>query len=206
MRWIFRNFLKGCLVLVPVAVTAYVVWRLIAWVASLFPEDLGPVGISIGVGVAGVVIVLVGWLGSNVVGRSVLGFFDRLIVRVPVVKLVYTFVRDLLQALFGESRSFDRPVVVALGEGASASRVFGFMTREDLSEFGVEDLVAVYLPQSLNFAGNLVLVPRARVQHLDTDQGRLLSFVASAGMMKGGGTAGPVSEPAEGQAASRPDA
>jgi len=69
------------------------------------------------------------------------------------VKLIYTSLRDFMAALVGERRSFDRPVLVSLDEHDQLKAV-GFITREDLALLGLRDHVAVYMPQSINFAVN----------------------------------------------------
>ena len=61
-------------------------------------------------------------------------------------------------------------------------RVFGFLTRDDFEEPHLAGMVAVYLPQSYNFAGNLVVVPRERVQRLDVAGSEFLAFVVSGGI------------------------
>ena len=81
----------------------------------------------------------------------------------------------------GEKKSFDKPVIVALGKGIEA-RLIGFVTREDLGLLGLTDDVAVYFPQSYNFAGNLVVVPRESVTPLEADSADVMAFLVSAGV------------------------
>src|SRR5229473_461984 len=78
---------------------------------------------------------------------------------VPVGKLVYTSIRDLLGAFVGQKKRFDRPVAVTIVPGSRA-RMLGFVTRDRLEALGMKDEVAVYFPQSYNFAGYLAVVPR----------------------------------------------
>jgi uncharacterized membrane protein len=125
-------------------------------------------------------ITLIGALASSVVGRSAFGFVERLLQSVPLVKLLYASLRDFLAALVGERRSFDQPVVVTLAEGGA--KAFGFVTMDDLEAYGLPGYVAVYFPQSINFAGHLLLFPRERVEALDVDNARFMAFVVSGGV------------------------
>jgi uncharacterized membrane protein len=72
-------------------------------------------------------------------------------------------------------------VLVQLSADAGI-RVVGFITREDLSMLGLKDDVAVYLPQSYNFAGNLLIVPRDRVTPIDARPSQVTTFIVSGGV------------------------
>ena len=61
-------------------------------------------------------------------------------------------------------------------------QVVGFLTRESLEHLGLSDRVAVYLPQSYNFAGNLVVVPREQVTPLNVESGDIMAFILSGGI------------------------
>jgi uncharacterized membrane protein len=97
------------------------------------------------------------------------------------VKLLYNAVGDLFNALLGEDKRFNKPVLVCLSEEAGV-RVAGFITAEDLSHWGLNEEVAVYLPQSYNFAGNLIIVPANRVTALDQPAGDVTTFIVSGGV------------------------
>lgn len=131
-----------------------------------------------------VAITAVGALASNVLGRALLRRFERLVGRVPLVRLLYTTARDLVGAFFGDERSFDRPALVSVGPD-DGLKALGFVTRDSLVELGLEDHVMVYFPQSYNFAGNTLAVPRSRVQLLSVDAGRFMAMVVSGGIVRG---------------------
>jgi uncharacterized membrane protein len=176
MRSLVNNFLKGCLVLVPTAATIYVVYWVFVTVDGLL--DFGPPGVGLVTTVA--LITLFGALASSVVGRTLVSAIERVLKSVPLVKLLYSSLKDVLGALIGERRSFDRPVVVSLTE--TGGKAFGFVTHDDLSAYGLPGHVAVYFPQSINFAGHLLLFPRERVQPLKVDNARFMAFVVSGGV------------------------
>ena len=177
LRRIPRYFLRGALVTAPLALTFYIVY----WLLALF-DQLLPVGIpGLGIVATLALITFVGFLTSNVVGRSVFETTEGLLKRVPLVKLVYTSIKDLVGAFVGDRRSFDRPVAVRFAPG-SPIKLLGFVTRQNLAQLGDLDHVAVYLPQSYNVAGNLVLVPRDLIEPLDVSSAELMTFIVSGGV------------------------
>jgi uncharacterized membrane protein len=180
MNTLVRNFLKGCLVVVPVAGTVYVVYALFTQVDSLLRLSVPGLGFAITLSL----ITAVGALASNAVGRRILSVFEGLLLGVPFVRLVYSSLRDVLSVFVGDNARFNRPVVVTLGEPAGP-KVLGFVTRDDLSDFGLVDHVAVYLPQAVNFSGNLLIVPRERVRRLELSNAELMAFVVSGGVALG---------------------
>jgi uncharacterized membrane protein len=175
-RWI-GYFLRGCLVTAPLGLTLYIVWVVLSWVDRLLPFGIPGLGLVVTVAL----ITLIGLLTSNVVGRSLLDEAEGLLRRLPLVKLVYTSIKDLVSAFVGDKKRFDVPVSVALVPG-SAVRVLGFVTRQGMARFGQPDAVAVYLPQSYNFAGCLAIVPRTQVEILDLPASEVMTFIVSGGI------------------------
>jgi uncharacterized membrane protein len=176
-KHIARYFVRGCLALAPLALTAYIVYLILK-----FADRLLPIGVpGLGILVAVLVITLVGFLTSNVIGRGILELTDRLLTRVPLVKLIYASLKDLIGAFVGERRSFNQPVSLALTPDRSI-RTLGFITRDNLAALDLPGDVAVYLPQSYNFAGNLLVVPRDRVELLRVSSTELMTFIVSGGI------------------------
>jgi uncharacterized membrane protein len=189
-----KNFLQGLLLLVPVVVTVYVVFLILeamdSWLRLPIPGLGFPIpglGILVTVGM----IILVGRLASNVFVQGALKSMDTLLTRTPFVKLLYTSLKDLIEAFMGEKKRFDQPVLVTLAAGSQAQAI-GFVTRQSLDFLGVYDRVAVYFPQSYNFAGNLLVFPRSQVQPLEVDSAELMAFIVSGGVSGGitGGASG----------------
>jgi uncharacterized membrane protein len=106
---------------------------------------------------------------------------DAIFSRAPIVRIIYTSIKELTEAFVGDRRRFDHPVVVDLFPESDIQAV-GFVTREDLTGLGIRDRVAVYFPQSYNFAGQLVVVPAARVTRLEAVSSDVLAFIVSGGV------------------------
>jgi uncharacterized membrane protein len=173
---IVRYFVRGCLVSVPLALTGWIVY-----VTFHFVDQLLPIGIpGVGFVLLLLLVTLIGLFTSNVIGKSVFGFTDRLLSGMPLVKLLYNSMKDLIRAFVGDHKSFDRPAAVALTPGGA--RILGFVTREELYMLGMPEFVAVYFPQSYNFAGQLAVVPREQVELLDAPSSEVMTFIVSGGI------------------------
>jgi uncharacterized membrane protein len=180
-RELLRNLpgylLRGALITGPLVATAYVLYFIFRTV-----DELLPIGIpGLGLVITTALVAVVGYFSSNVIGSGILESIERFLHRVPFVKLVYSSIKDLVNAFVGERKSFDKPVLVRLSPGDGV-QVLGFVTRDALVGLGLPDHVAVYLPQSYNFAGNLVVVPRDAVQPLSVPSGELMTFIVSGGI------------------------
>lgn len=177
MKKLVAHFFRGALILVPLVATVYIIVTILRTIDRLLPLPIPGLGLVLTV----VLITLVGFLASNVIGRSVFQLTEALFTRLPLVKLLYTSIRDLVSAFVGDKKRFDRPVTVRVSTDASV-RVFGFVTREDLGALDLPGTVAVYVPQSYNFSGTLLAVPSDRVEPLRTGAGELMTFIVSGGV------------------------
>jgi len=179
MNWIVKNFLRGLVIVVPIALTLYLVYEAFVRIDRLilFPTP------GVGVLVMFVSIVAIGFLASNFVGRRLLTLTDTIFARAPLVRIIYASVKDLLEAFVGDKKRFDKPVTVALTEDGGL-KTLGFVTQEDLTFLGLPGSVAVYLPFSYSMAGSVVIVPAARVRGLETDSASIMAFVVSGGVSR----------------------
>ncbi|MCY4614405.1 MAG: DUF502 domain-containing protein [Nitrospira sp.] len=177
-----QNFFEGLFLVVPVAVTIYVVFLVFNFIDGWLNIPIPGIGFILTIGM----LVLVGRLASNVFFRGAMGSLEKVLTRTPFVKLVYTSLKDLIEAFMGEKKRFDQPVLVTLMPGGNAEAI-GFVTRQNLDLLGLEDRVAVYFPQSYNFAGNLLIVPRSQIRPLHADSADIMTFIVSGGVS--GGTA-----------------
>ncbi len=179
MKKLFGYFIKGLLVVVPLAVTIYVIYVVFTGVDGLLhiPFPIPGIGFIATI----ILITLIGYLASGIFIRGLMKMLDNLVTRIPLIKLIYSSLKDLMKAFIGEKKMFDRPVLVKLS-GESDIKVIGFITRDNLESLGIKDSVAVYLPQAYNFAGNLIIVPRHQVQPIDKNGPEVMAFIVSAGL------------------------
>ena len=176
MRVLVRYFLRGLLVFVPavltIAIVVFVFRAVDAWMGLPIPGAGFVATIAL--------IVVVGALASNFVTKRLFELVEGVFRKLPFVKLLYSAIRDVTDAFVGERKGFERPVLVTVDE-ASGLRVVGFLTRDSLEDAGLPDHVAVYLPQSYNFAGQLLVVPRRLVAPLGARGADAMAFIVSGG-------------------------
>lgn len=177
MKRLIRYFFEGLIFVVPVAVTIYVVYKAFVIVDGWLPIGVRGTGFLIIL----VGITLIGFLTSNFLTRSVLRFVESILNRLPFVKLLHSSVKDMMTAFVGERKRFDKPVLVEVIPGSGVFAI-GFMTKETLDQFNLANEVAVYFPQSYNFAGNLLLYPKSSVKPLNADSPKVMAFVVSGGI------------------------
>ena len=190
---IIQHFFQGVLVLAPIFLTFYAV----VWVFDTLDDLLGFADIVPGLGVVIVLvgIAVVGYLSSFFIIGRLFDLFDYLLEKTPVIKYLYTSIKDVFDALMGKKKKFDHPVLVNIYN----EQVWevGFITRHDATDFGLEDVVAVYVPMALSIAGKVYFVKSSRVRPLEhVSAGDAMKFAVSGGVT-GGDSAHPESgEPA----------
>lgn len=174
---IAKYFLQGLFYLVPITATIYVIFYLVVlldgWLNLNIP-GLGIVILFIGV-------TLVGFLGTNIF-FNYLRPFERVIENTPFIKIVYTSMKDMMNAFVGRKKQFKKPVLVKFGESIEMERL-GFVTKDDLSELNIEDeKVAVYLPHSYAISGEVFIVPKKNVTPLNASSADVMKMIVSGGV------------------------
>ena len=177
MKRISQYFLRGLLFLVPLFVTVYVIYWVFVRIDGILDMPVPGVGFIVTIAF----VTLVGFGASNFLTRNIVGLVDKMFARLPLVKMIYTAIKDLVNAFVGDKKSFNRPVQVVI-DRESNLRVLGFATRDSLDSIGIQDSMAVYLPQSYNFAGNLIIVDREQVSPMSADPGEVMKLIVSGGV------------------------
>ena len=177
MSRLLNYFFKGVVLLAPLAFTVYVCVRVFATIDGWLGIPIPGVGFLATV----VLITLFGFVASSFITRQMFGMVEGVLERLPFVRLLYSSTKDLLNAFVGEKRRFDKPVLVAPFASGEA-RALGFVTQETLASKGMLEHVAVYLPQSYNFAGSLLIFPTSAVTVLDAESADVMAFIVSGGV------------------------
>lgn len=177
MKRLTKYFFEGLLFLTPIVVTVYVLFFIFSKIDHIFKFGIPGAGF-----LATIAIVTgIGFLVSTFFAKGIALVIDNLFSRMPLTKLIYTSIKDLINAFVGEKKRFSKPVAVSLSPGGSV-KIIGFVTREDMASLGMPGSVAVYIPQSYNFAGNLIVVPKEQVSPIDADSGNVMAFIVSGGV------------------------
>jgi uncharacterized membrane protein len=184
MKKLVDYFIKGLLVFVPMALTVFLlIWAFTSLdeaFRALFRIKIPGLGLLLTLGL----IVVIGFIASNFLGKRLFSLIEKVFTGLPLVKLLYSAVKDMIEAFAGEKKSFDKPVIARIAPGGSA-KIIGFVTQESLDNLGLSDHVAVYLPQSYNFAGNVLLFPKEAITPLTIESSKVMAFIVSGGISRG---------------------
>ena len=189
MKKIGSILLKGLVTILPIGLTVYFVYWLGVTTESLLSKPIKWVigGDSywpgMGLVTGFLVLFLVGLAVNAFLVRRVLGFGEELLLRVPVVKTVYSAIHDMTRLVNTDKKKgdLDRVVTVDVGLG----KLIGFVTQEHANTLGIgggDDMVAVYLPMSYQIGGYTIYLPRSRVVETDLTVEQAMRIVLTGGV------------------------
>ena len=195
MKWLRRYLITGLIVLVPIVITVLLIgWlvrasdRALALLPAAYQPDalLGMHIPGLGVIIAILFIILVGILATNILGRRLLAWFDRLLARVPVIRSIYGAIKQLMEAVLGTgSQAFRRVVLVSFPQ--QGQWTLGFVTgpaKLPASADYPDNLMAVFVPTTPNpTSGWLLFVPENELTMLPMSVEEGLKMVISGGML-----------------------
>lgn len=180
---LIQYFLQGLLILGPVSITIYFIYEIFDKIDNI----LRPVINIPGIGFMMIIcfIILTGYLSSFFVMGRILSVLDKFLERTPGVKLFYSFVRDFFEAFAGNKKKFTKSVLANVDD-TDVWRI-GFITQDDMSSFGMENYVAVYLPMAYSVAGNVYVVPKEKVKPItNISATQSMKFAVSGGVTETG--------------------
>ncbi len=180
MRKLLNLFLRGLLVVLPIALTIGILF----WILGLLGNVLHLNNLSFGAiilylasGIA--VIILIGKVTEGVVAQQVISFLEGVIEKAPGLSWIFGTTKDVTKAFVGKEKKFTKPVKVRITEYHWR---FGFLTQEDLTDVGLPQHCTVYLPMSYAITGELIVAKKIDVEPLDVDSGALMKFIVSGGV------------------------
>ena len=176
-RKVLRYFFGGTLFIVPLVATAYFIFVSFRWLDSLLNLPYPGLGFVIIL----VAITLFGYLSTKFAFRTFTSWFDHGMNKIPLVKLIYSSIKDLLDAFVGDKKKFNKPVLVEVNKENKLYQI-GFVTQGDLSELGLGDMVSVYIPHSYAFSGVHYIIPRSRVAPLEISGPVAMKYIVSGGV------------------------
>lgn len=167
---LFQYFLQGLLVIAPVTITLYSIYWIVSSIDSLIPifTQQGPDGklyvrnYGLGFLIVIVTICLIGYLSSFFIKLKMFNLFETFLAKTPGIRFIYSTVKDFFEAFAGEKKKFNRPVIANIDDN-DVWRV-GFITQEEIEDFGFAEYLAVYIQASYSIAGNVYLIPKNRVR------------------------------------------
>lgn len=177
---VLNYFLRGLLVLLPIAMTVgIIIWIVSALGNLLHVDDLSMKHFffySIGILAF---ILFVGFITRGVVAQQILSFFEGIIDKAPGLSFIFGTTRDVTEAFVGDKKKFTEPVMVKMGDGVYK---MGFVTQKTMSVLNKEDHVTVYLPFCYSIAGEMVIAHKDRIEPVNAEPHQVTKFIISGGV------------------------
>lgn len=183
---VVKFFFQGMLYLAPLSLTLYTIYVVFVWGDGLMNtyiiKYLGFDIPGLGLVIVLLFITIIGYIGTTILFNPILILLDKFISKAPLVKIIYSSIKDIMGAFVGKDKKFTEPVLVKIYEGSNLEKM-GFVTQKDMSSMGIEKgMVAVYMPLSYTFAGNLFIVPIENVRPINASPTEVMKFIVSAGV------------------------
>ena len=193
-----RYLIAGCFTLLPLVVTLWIVKAIFSLLVDVFREPLTWVSLRMDlkppafpeialVSAVGTIllVLLVGWLMGNFVGKLLLTWLDELMDNIPVIKGIYGATKRLMMAIqSGSGGSFKEVVLVEWPHPGSYT--LGFVARRDCSWAieGGQDMVAVYIPTAPNpTSGYIIMIDQGKVRAVDVRPEQAFTWAVSGGVV-----------------------
>ncbi len=200
------NFFTGIVVIAPVGLTVWLIWTVIGWVDSFVlpfvprayhPEEFFQrwFGEDTSINIRGVGVIffllftmLTGWVAKGLIGRSFIRWTERQVERMPVVRSIYSGVKQLAETVFAQSeRSFEKACMIEYPRRGIWA--IGFISTDAKGEISrrpdtMEKLISVFVPTTPNpTSGFLLYFPESEVIELDMSIEDAAKLVISAGLV-----------------------
>lgn len=203
------NFLAGLVVILPIGLTAWLIWTVVGWIDSavwpFVPDSFKPNALinrwfgltgeeqfrlnvrGLGVIVFLIFTVIVGWLAKGIVGRSFLRWGEGLVARMPIVRSIYNGAKQIAETIFAQQeQSFETACLVEYPR--SGVWAIGFVSTRAKGEVvrrtGHDDLLSVFVPTTPNpTSGFMLFLPERDVTLLDMSIEEAAKLVISAGLV-----------------------
>ena len=189
LKMLFQYLLQGLLILAPIAITGYAIFFVVSSIDNMLPiftytDQMGNVKVrNYGIGFLIIIafLIIIGYFSSFFITGRVVSFVDKLLERIPGIKYIYSTTRDFFEAFAGDNKKFTKNVLASV-DGNDIWR-FGFITREDMEEFGLKNYVTVYIPMAYSVAGNVYVIPKERIKPItNINAAQTMKFAVSGGI------------------------
>jgi uncharacterized membrane protein len=194
-RNLFRYFVQGILVMAPIAITFWAIMAAFSFIDGILPNIIHSIVPSLmedsagnirripGLGFLVVIllVIFIGYISSSYIFGKMVETFDMLLAKTPGIKFIYSTLKDFFEAFAGEKKKFTNNVLANVDDN-DVWRV-GFITNDDMDDFGFKDYVAVYIPMAYSVAGNVYIIPRERVKPItNISATQTMKFAVSGGV------------------------
>ena len=181
-------FIRGLLFVAPIGFTIFILLGAFDFVDNIIriripTSDPNNDLIIPGLGTLIVIVgtMLTGFTFSVLLPQTIQNLIENAISHLPLVRIFYFAFKDLISAFVGDKRKFTQAAIILINKEAGVHKI-GFITQNDLTNLGVNDMVAVYCPHSYAFSGELILVPKENVQMLNMPSAEVMKLIVSGGV------------------------
>ncbi len=186
---LLQYFLQGALILAPVSISIYTLYFVVSSIDGLIPiftyiDESGRARVqNYGLGFVVIIaaIILLGYFSSFFITGRIVSFMDKFFQKTPGLKHIYSTTRDFFEAFAGDKKKFTHNVLANVDDN-DVWRV-GFITKEDMKDFGLGNYVAVYIPMAYSVAGNVYIIPKERIKDIsNVSSAQTMKFAVSGGV------------------------
>jgi uncharacterized membrane protein len=185
-----RYYLAGLLVLAPTVLTLWVAWKFFTFFDDILGTELRRRGISVfGLGfvLLNLIVLALGWLTTNFLGKRLFLIWDRVMHRVPLINKIYSTLRQIAEIFLGSSEDASFRKVALVEYGSPGTHMIGFVTSTADSEAGEKlgtKVCHVFVPSAVNpTTGFLLVVPEPKVRYLEMTPEQAMRMIVSAGAL-----------------------
>jgi uncharacterized membrane protein len=185
MKRLFTYFIQGLLLVAPLGITGYIVYRIFMFTDGLLStyilEHIG-IGIpGLGILIIFVFLVLLGIAGETILANPIKRVMNRVLTKTPFLKLIYSSINDLFSAFIGKERKFHRPVMILINKENNLWKI-GFVTQDIPVTIDSYELITVYCPFSYGFSGEIYFAPGSSIKTLSVSPAEAMKFIVSGGV------------------------
>ena len=178
---ISRRFINGLIILVPLAITVFVVLETLNFTEGVLGKHLPFYFPGMGIVTLLLVIYLTGWASTYWAARRLIYIGETLLGKIPVIKFIYNSVKHLSTAVFESNNMFDHVVLVPFHQSQALGFIMADVPQTLKDKLG-DDYVCVFVPWSLNMtSGTNLFVKKSDVTYLDISSESALQYMLTAG-------------------------
>lgn len=185
MKRLIAYFLQGLLLVAPLVVTGYIVYKVFiaadGLLSKYIEKYLGYNLPGMGILLIFISLVLLGIAGETIFARPIKRIINRILDKLPFLKLIYSSVNDLFSAIVGKERKFHNPVMVLIDKQNGIWKI-GFITQNKPVELESEELITVYCPFSYALSGEIYFVPASSIRQVSMPPTEAMKFIISGGV------------------------
>ena len=181
-----KSFFKGLIIVGPIGATLYIIFVVFDTIDSIIPFDkFFPFLNRTGVGFVSLILFIsaVGYFFNKFVfGKFIFESLDHFLEKTPGVKHIYSPTKDVMSSFVGDKKKFNVPVWVKTNENPEIWRI-GFLTQKEMSDVGLPEKVAVYLPHSYAISGWVIITNAANILPVEgMSAAEAMKFAVSGGV------------------------